>query len=299
MSMHNLLGEICSLSSAVLWAIAVILFKKSGERIHPVALNLFKTVMAFGLYIPTMLALGEKIFLPVPGKEYALFIASGMIGIGLADVLFFLSLNKLGAGLNAVIGCLYSPTIIALSVIFLGEKMAPVQYVGVALVVGAVLFVSTPKSRPAISPADFWTGTLFGILSMIFMGIGIVMIKPKLDSTPVLWAIETRLCGAILSMLFVLYIFPDRRKIIKSLLEGTRDIYTIAGSFVGNYLALVVWIAGMKYTLASISAALNQTSNLFVFVFAAIFLKEKITAGRAGSIILGIIGALLVILGTG
>ncbi len=293
--MSEYLGEILSLVSAVLWAVAVILFKKSGERVHPVALNLFKISLAFALFLPTMAVAGEKILLPAPASKYILFIVSGMIGIGLADTLFFFSLNRLGAGLNAVIGCLYSPTIIILSVIFLGERMTTLQYIGVAIVVGAVAFVSSPKSRPKISSEDFWLGTLWGILSMIFMGIGIVMIKPQLDTTPLLWAIETRLLGGLIFMVIVVMLMSDRRKILASLTAGGRKFYVFAGSFIGNYIALITWLGGMKYTLASISAALNQTSNLFVFLFAWIFLKEKMTLPKLASIVMGIIGAMLVI----
>ena len=36
------MGEIYALSCAILWAFAVILLKRSGERIRPFALNLFR-----------------------------------------------------------------------------------------------------------------------------------------------------------------------------------------------------------------------------------------------------------------
>ena len=35
-------GEILSLSSAFFWALAVVIMKKIGEKVHPVTLNLFK-----------------------------------------------------------------------------------------------------------------------------------------------------------------------------------------------------------------------------------------------------------------
>ena len=50
----------------------------------------------------------------------------------------------------------------------------------------------------------------------------------------------------------------------------------------------------MKSTQASISAALNQTSNIFIFILAALFLGERITPVRLFAIILGITGAIIV-----
>jgi drug/metabolite transporter (DMT)-like permease len=53
----------------------------------------------------------------------------------------------------------------------------------------------------------------------------------------------------------------------------------------------------MKFTQASTAAALNQTSNIFVFIFAALVLKEKITKIRVAAISLGIAGAFVVMFG--
>jgi len=89
------LGEILASLAAVLWAIAVILFKKSGEHVHPIALNLFKTALAVILFIPTLYFFKQPFFRDAPLNEYVLLLASGAIGIGIADTLFFKCLNML------------------------------------------------------------------------------------------------------------------------------------------------------------------------------------------------------------
>ncbi|MCK5713839.1 MAG: EamA family transporter, partial [Hyphomicrobiaceae bacterium] len=45
------------------------------------------------------------------------------------------------------------------------------------------------------------------------------------------------------------------------------------------------------------AAALNQTNTIFVLVFAALILRERITAGRIIAILLAVTGALLVTFG--
>ena len=59
-------GQILALLTAVIWAVAVILFKKSGETFHPLGLNIFKNVLAAALFLPTMWLMGESLFRPVP-----------------------------------------------------------------------------------------------------------------------------------------------------------------------------------------------------------------------------------------
>ena len=36
------LGEVLSVGAAVFWAIAVVLFRVAGEKVHPLGVNLFK-----------------------------------------------------------------------------------------------------------------------------------------------------------------------------------------------------------------------------------------------------------------
>ena len=66
-------------------------------------------------------------------------------------------------------------------------------------------------------------------------------------------------------------------------------------SVCGNFIALLFWVAGMKYTTASQAGILNQMSTIFIFILAAIFLKEKITVNR--SIAVAVTGACLTIFG--
>jgi drug/metabolite transporter (DMT)-like permease len=67
----------------------------------------------------------------------------------------------------------------------------------------------------------------------------------------------------------------------------------LPGSIVGNYLAMLAWFAGVKYTLVSVSAILNQLTTIFTFVLAAIFLKEAVTPPKLVAIALAASGALL------
>jgi uncharacterized membrane protein len=291
------LGETLALISAVAWAFAVILFKKSGETVHPIALNLFKNFFALILLLPTMALFGEALFRPVRFSEYAIFLISGLLGMAIGDTFFFLGLNRIGAGLSAIVACMYSPSIIILSVLFLKEHLTLIQILGVILILSALLSTTQIKLPENLSRKKLLIGILWGILSAVATGIGVVLIKPILGKTPLLWATEIRLFAGFFGLLLVLLFLPNRKKIIDSLFIRKGLGYTIGGAFVGTYIAIVVWLGGMKYTQASIAAPLNQISYPLVFVFAALFLKEPITTRRILAIIIASIGAVLVFLG--
>ncbi|MFH1687470.1 MAG: DMT family transporter [bacterium] len=288
-------GESLALLVAMTWAVAVILFKKSGETVHPVALNVFKNVLATALLVPTIWLTGEEIVRDVPFSEYGIYLLSGALGIGIGDTLFFKCLNKLGAGLSAIVVCLYSPVIITLSVLWLGETLSLWQVVGATMIVSAVLFASLEKNGTGLTRRDIVIGVVYGSLGQLVNGIGIVMIKQQLASTPVFWATAVRLVGGTVVLVLYLMIHPHRAAIMRTLHTRTGWAYTLGGSLMGAYISMAIWLGGMKYTQASIAAALNQTSNILVFILAAIFLKEKVTRLRILGIILAVSGAVLVI----
>ena len=123
------------------------------------------------------------------------------------------------------------------------------------------------------------------------------MIKPLLDEAPVLWVLEIRLIGGAAALLLFLAINPARGRILSTLLIRKSRGYTFVSSMIGGYVAMLIWLGGIKFTKASIAAALNQTNTIFVLVFAALILRERITVGRIIAILLAVTGALLVTFG--
>jgi len=261
------MGQIAAISTAVVWAFAVILFKKSGESVHPVALNMFKNLFAIILLAPTIYLFGNTLTGNFTWGEVLLLLVSGALGIGIADTLFFKSLNLLGAGLSAIVDCLYSPSIIILAFFWLGERLTPIQVIGLVMIISAVLTISGSDEKTSLDKKSLILGITWGVLAMFTMAFGIVMIKPLLNRSPLLPLSEIRLLGGCLVLVVVLLLHPQRNIIVRPHLNRRSWLYMISGSFIGTYIALVLWLAGMKYTHTSIAAALSQTSNIFIFIF--------------------------------
>jgi drug/metabolite transporter (DMT)-like permease len=139
----ELVGKLMALLCAFLWAFAVIFFKRSGESLRPIALNLYKSVISIVLFLILMIFRGEPLF-PQDATllEYGMLIGSGILGIAISDTFFFKSLNILGAGFSAIIDCMYSPSLIVLSCLLLSEHIGVKQLIGALLVVSAVLVAS-------------------------------------------------------------------------------------------------------------------------------------------------------------
>jgi drug/metabolite transporter (DMT)-like permease len=178
--------------------------------------------------------------------------------------------------------------------LWLGETLTFWQLIGATIIVSAVLSLMVERHATVTDRRRILIGIGWGALAMVTMAVGIVMIKPLLNRSPLIWATEVRLLGGLAVLALVLAFHPSRRAIVASVQAPRSWVYTLSGSFFGAYLAMVLWLAGMKFTQAATAAALNQTSNIFVFVFAALLLKERITPVRVVAIILAVAGALLV-----
>ncbi|WP_299976997.1 DMT family transporter [Desulfobacula sp.] len=293
-----MLGSILSLLSAFFWASAVIMFKKSGEVFSPISLNIYKSFVALILVSLTMVILDIPFFPDKPINDWLLLAVSGFLGITLADLFFFIALNRLGAGLVAIVECLYLPSVIFFSFILLGEKLSAGAIIGGLLVLTAVLVGSMKRKKaPGETPGNKspLSGIIIGCLSMFFLAAGIVMIKELLERTDVFWATLVRVTAATVSLLVLILFHPKRKQYFRELKFSKAWFIALPASITGNYLALLCWVAGMKYTTASRAAILNQMSTIFIFILAAVFLKEKITVNKTIAILLALTGACLTI----
>lgn len=289
------LGEYLALASAVVWALAVILFRISGKTISPFAINLFKNAVAMILFLPLLLLLHRPFFPAASAADYGLLLASGFLGIAVSDTLFLTALNLLGASLLAIVDCVYSPFIIVLSYFFLGERLNPWQFLGVLLIAGAIAVMAWKSAREngKLPPRDLYRGIALGVLAMLTVAIGIVMIKPMLAHTDVFWATAMRIAGGIGGLLLFLPFHPRRRAVLAPLFDLSQWKVLVPASVLGSFLSLLFWVAGMKFTLASIAAVLNQMNVIFVFILAAVFLGEKATPWKIGAVALAFVGAFL------
>jgi drug/metabolite transporter (DMT)-like permease len=293
------IGEFLSIAAALFWGIAVILFKLAGDTMPPLALNAFKNALAVVLLTATMLAAGIGFAPALPAADWVLLFASGVVGISVADTMFFYSLEKLGAGLTAVVDTSYTPIVLALSAGVLGERLTALTIAGGGLIMCALIIGSASRPEKGRTRRDIVSGSIIGVLGIGLMAVAIVAIKGILNRPDVdtLWATWVRVLGGFAGIVPLFALHPKRRALLRSLRPQRRSWGIAALAAVsGTYIAMVAWVGGMKYCAVSRAALLNQLSTIFIFLFATVILRERLTARRSVAIALAVIGAYLVVL---
>lgn len=285
-----------ALLTALSWAIAVVLFKKSGDAIEPLALNLLKNCLGLVLMLVSAVLTGTRAH-DASRSDVLMLLASGAIGIGIADTLLFAGLNRTGATHQAIVETIYSPAVVLFSFFMLGEVLSPVQALGGLCILGAVGIASARPSNPTTNPANQWSGFLLGTSSMVLMAFAIVWVKPVLERNDVLFSTGVRLTGGLVALVVMALTTQRRRSAVRAAFRPQPAWrFALPGAFFGTYLSLICWIAAFKYSDAGVAALLNQTSTLFIVILAAKFLREPLTARVIVAVGLALTGSVIVLM---
>ncbi len=286
-------GEIFALSSAVTWALAVILLRRSGETLPPFELNLFKNTFGLVLMVPTILYFDGMMLPEYSVADLMIIVISGLLGIALADTWYLRALNLMGASRTGIVSSLFSPFVILLSIIFLGERMVLWQWLGFAMVISGVLLVTWRVHRSEVNIEDVKKGSIYGAASVFMMALGIVMVKEILETRPFLWTVELRLAGGVAGMLVFMMFGGRWHRAVQNFRQPQPWGTVIVASFLAAYLALILWLAGYKLIEASVASILNETNVVFIVLLAWIMLGERMNRRKLAGISLTLTGVIV------
>ena len=286
-------GELFAISSALIWALAVILFRRSGETLPAFELNLFKNFFGLILLIPTILLVNGFTLPGYSPTELFLVFMSGLLGIAVADTWYLKALNMMGASRTGIVSSLFSPFVIFLSAIFLGERLVSWQWLGFILVMSGVLLVTWRSHRSVVDTADVKKGAMYGVGAVFMMAAGVVMVKEILETQPFLWTVELRIAGGICGMLVYMLLTAKWQSVKRNFSQPQPWGTVMFASFLGSYFALILWLLGYKLIDASVASVLNETNVAFIVFLAWLMLGEQINRRKLAGLALTIGGVII------
>ncbi len=148
------LGMAASLTAVAVSSLGYVLVKRWAPPVGLLTLAAWQLV-AGGLVLVPVAAVLEGPPPPLDARAVGGFLYLAVVGTGLAYVAWFNGLRRLRAGSVALIGLLNPLVGVLLGIAFAGENLAPLQLLGIVLVLGGVLLgrpgvVRRPVvSRPA------------------------------------------------------------------------------------------------------------------------------------------------------
>ena len=269
----RILGITAALASSASWALGSILFKRLGETLSPLAMTLAKGTVSIILIGVVLCFTGLS---EVTLEPLLLLAASGILGIAIADSLFFEALQDLGPHALAVLMMLGMVITPIMAVLFLGESPTRLAWAGIVLVVAGIGIVLHAKFAGDEERSSV-RGAILGTLSVICMAVSMIIAKKGLASISAMQATFIRmvagtvgmlLCGILMGRLGK-WMLPFREPRLLGLFVVSVCVVT----FGGFWLSLVA----IKYVDVSIAYTLNSTEPLFILPLAVLILKEKVT----------------------
>lgn len=142
------LGKALALACAAIYAAYILVSSRVARGVDPLASS--AVIIASAAVVYGFVAAVQGSPLPATPAGWTAVLAIALICTALAIAAFFAALERIGPT-SAAIGSTLEPAVtVALGAVFLGERLSPLQLVGGALIVAAVIWLAT--RRPASSP---------------------------------------------------------------------------------------------------------------------------------------------------
>ena len=138
-------------------------------------------------------------------------------------------------------------------------------------------------------------GVAMGVTGIVFMGLGVVLVKPVLETSGLVEVTLLRLLAGLAVQLLWCAALPSQREALAVFRTRTVWKTLVPASVLGSYVAMLLWLGGFKWASASVASVLNQLSAVFVMVLAWVFLGERLSLRRALGGAAAVAGAALIL----
>ncbi len=225
-------------------------------------------------------------------------IISGIIGVFIGDTLLFSALQKIGPRRNNILFSLAAPFTVILNIIVLKNLMQIIEIIGCLMVfIGVVIAISYGENKKNIHRWEIIEGSIkigiiLGVFAALCQAIGLIMMKPILDSgaDPIASAaIRTSISAFLLSFTFF---YKSNLRNLKNIITLDIILKTIISGFLGMALGMSLLLISLKNADAGIVATLSSTSPIMVLFLIWLITKKIPTVGAW-------IGTVIAIFGTG
>ena len=130
----------------------------------------------------------------------------------------------------------------------------------------------------------------------MLMSVGVVMVKKILEAQPFLWVVELRLFGGVAAMLLLMLVRGQVTRVVAVYRAPHRWGTVLTASFLGGYVATLLWLGGYRLLPASEASIYNEAQASFIVLFAWLMLGESISARKLAGLALTVAGVIVMLL---
>jgi drug/metabolite transporter (DMT)-like permease len=281
---NQTLAYYLALGSTLAFSFASLLFADIARKISPLWMNVFKASLAWVCFGITSLIVGWAVIGP---KAAAGMFASGVLGLGIADVFLLYAYARIGAARTLILFG-FQPLLLSVEGHFLfHQDMSWGALVAVVFFMACLFTFSLERFRHE----GHWEliGLAAALIGTLLDNSGVVLSRWAFDATPALSAFQANLIRSTGALMFFA-VFGRFQKVHfvagwkKLGARGQRLAFLAA--FLGTFVSLCLYLTAVKIGVLGSISALGAAGPIFTSIMECIYLRRM--PNRFLSIALGL-----------
>ena len=296
-----MIGEFAALGAALSWTVSALLYKKALSQTKPVSANIVRLTLTSVVLLVFMVAAGLiGVLAKLPMNVVVLAGASGVIGLGLGDTLYMVSLKMIGVARAVPVTCTYPLFNLVWVALFTGESITWSAALGAVVIVLGVWLLSLEQKGEELSLQRkvLGKGLALALATALLWSVSIAMMGIAVTETPNLndaFAINAVRVFTIAVCFAVAAPLVDKN--LGFLKMRKRTVITL---IVGGIVALGLGWFLLNYsflgTPQSQAVPISSATPLFSTIAGVLLLHEKVNAKIAMGSIMVVAGIFIIFL---
>lgn len=273
-------GELAALGAAISWTASALLYRKALQSTKPISANVLRLSFTGGMLTVFLLAVsGFQLIADEPPSLVLFAVLSGIVGLGLGDTLYMVSIKRIGVSRAVPITCTYPLFNFVWAVFFLGQPVTAVIISGAIIIILGIWLVSRRQEEHGakVKNGFLMKGGSAALATAVLWSISIAMVNVAVNEAPdfshalAINTIRVASVGAVMltfSPLFdrgLSYLKVDRKTLA----------LLIAGGMVALGLGWFLLTYSFVTTPETVAVPISSTTPLFSTIVGIIMLKEK------------------------
>jgi len=288
------IGYFLALRAAAIWSAVALSATRVVRYFGSYNYNLLRLLGIIVFFFPYVYINWESLYFNQ--SIFSAIVLSSIIGIIIGDTFLFVCLKRLGPRRQALLFSMQIPFTIILAEIFLQTLPSMRELIGCALIFSGILIAiqfnrTIPDDDLENIQGNKYTGLFAGIGLALCQSIGIILMKPALQTTdPIIVSYLRVLVAAII--MFGSIFFIKNNQLLEKMKNIKVTLFSIFLGFMGMGVGMTMLIYALKYGNPGVISTLSSTMPIMIIPILWI-----VTRNYAGH--LAVVGATLTCVGAG
>ncbi len=295
-----LLGQLAALGTAFCWSLTAVFFSYSGRLVGSHVVNRSRLLFAMLFISISHLILVGTVF-PFGAESYrwGWLALSSILGLVLGDTFLFRAYVLVGPRFSMLMMSTVPILSTIMASIFLNERVASIEMVGIVITVAGIAWVVTEKTTVQVPEENrqFKSGLIFAFLGALGQAANLIAAKFALDGDfPSISATAIRLLVALL-ILWLLTAFRGQLGYTFDKWRN-RDAFKsmVAGSVVGPFLGIWLSLQAVQLAPVGIAATLMALPPVILIPLGYLLYGERVGKRGVAGTLVAFLGVALIFL---